>query len=429
MRHGKIIAALSAAALALASLSGCGTETKTEDPIIEGVSGDLEIFSWWVAGSEANGLAALQGVLADKYPDVNFVNNGAATGGGSAKDVLETRMAGGNPPDSFQVHAGAEAQDYISAGQLEDVSALYDEFGLNNVFPKDLVDMLTQDGKIYTIPSNVHRSNVIWASVASLEAAGLSTEDAYYDSIDAFIAALDTAVAAGIEKPLAVGATWTQVHLLETVLMADLDQAQYNGLFDGTTDWNGDEVKAALAHFAKLMTYTNVDRDSMDWEPAMNKMFEGAAVFTIMGDWVPGALDAGNKVEGTDYLWAPSPGTKGTYGFLADSFGLTVGGPNPEAGKAWLDVISSADGQTAFNIVKGSIPARTDIDLATFPAYQQAAAESFKNDKIVGSIQHGAVATIKQGNDTGDAVSKFTTGAMDDAALATLQGELAAAYA
>ncbi|MCL1922251.1 MAG: ABC transporter substrate-binding protein [Propionibacteriaceae bacterium] len=415
MRHGKIIAALSAAALALTSLTGCGSK----EP-------DLEIFSWWVAGSEANGLAALQDVLAEKYPDITFVNNGASCGGGSCKDVLQTRMAGGNPPDSFQVHAGAEAQDYITAGQLEDVSYLYEEFGLNDVFPKDLVDMLTQDGKIYTIPSNVHRSNVIWASVASLEAAGLNTESAYYESIDAFIQALDKAVAAGIEKPLAVGTTWCQVHLLETVLMADLDQATYNGLFDGTTDWAGPEVKVALDHFAKLMTYTNVDRDAMDWEPAMDKIFEGTAVFTIMGDWVPGAL--GEKVEGTDYLWAPSPGTQGTYGFLADSFGLTVGGPNPDGGKAWLDVISSREGQIAFNKVKGSIPARTDIDLTEFPAYQQAAAQSFSNDKIVGSIQHGAMATIQQGDDTGLAVSKFTGGAMDDAAMAALQADLVKAY-
>lgn len=435
MRHGKIIAALCAAALALAGMSSCGTpdDAKTPDPSNTGgaatVSGELEIFSWWTAGSEALGLQKLVDVLGKKYPDVKFVNNGASTGGGSAKDLLATRMAGGQPPDSFQVHAGAEAQDYIAAGQLQDVSSLYTEFGLNNVFPKDLVDMLTKDGKIYTIPSNVHRSNVIWASVTSLQKAGLSTTDAYYDSIDSFLDALAKAKAAGIETPLAVGSTWTQVHLFETVLMADLTPDQYNGLFNGKTDWKGAEVKVALDHFAKLMSYTNADRDSIDWEPALDKVLAGTAVFTIMGDWVPAALDSHSLVDGTDYLWAPSPGTKGVYGFLADSYGLTTGGPNPAAAKAWLDVISSVEGQTQFNQVKGSIPARTDIDLSTFSKYQQAASASFKNDAIVPSIQHGAAATIAQGNAANAAISKFTTSSMADANLTTLQTELAAAFA
>jgi len=188
-------------------------------------------------------------------------------------------------------------------------------------------------------------------------------------------------------------------------------------------------VTKALQSFAKLMSYTNADRGDLDWEPALVKALDGNAVFTIMGDWVPAALDARELVDGKDYLWAPSPGTKGIYDFLADSYGLTTGGPNPVAGKAWLDVISSKEGQEAFNKVKGSIPARTDIDLGSFSSYQQAASDSFKNDAIVPSIQHGAAATIAQGNATGDAVSKFTTSPMGAANLETLQAELVAAYA
>ena len=448
MRSRKIIVGLTAAALSLAGLGACAqpagnnttpppsTPATSATPTSQapttaapGPSGTLEIFSWWVAGSEALGLAELQKVLAQKYPDIKFVNNGASTGGGSAKDVLQTRMLAGQPPDSFQVHAGKEAQDYIAAGQLQDVSGLYTEFGLTTVFPKDLVDMLTQGGKIYTIPSNVHRANVIWASIPALQKAGLPTDNVYFATIADFIAALDKAKAAGIAAPLAIGTTWCQVHLLENVLIADLGADKYNGLFNGTTDWKGADVLAALKDFGKLMSYTNADRGDLDWEPALVKTIDTNAVFTIMGDWVPAAYDSRNLKMGTDWTWAPAPGTKGVYDFLADSYGITTNAPNPAAAKAWLDVISSKEGQTAFNKVKGSIPARTDIDLTTFSAYQQAAAASFKADAIVPSIQHGAAATIAQGNATGTAVSKFTTSPMADANVATLQAELAAAFA
>ena len=434
MRHTKIIVGVMAAAMSLAGLSACGT-SPTTTPTDAGTgtaataSGQLEIFSWWTAGSEALGLEQLVKVLNQKYPDITFVNNGASTGGGSAKDVLQTRMASGQPPDSFQVHAGKEAQDYINAGQLQDVSNLYDEFGLRSVFPPALVDMLTQNGKIYTIPSNVHRANVLWASIPGLQKAGLSTTDIYFNTMDDFIAALDKAKAAGFETPLAVGTTWCQVNLLETVLIADLGADKYKGLYDGTTDWKSAEVTTALQHFGKLMSYTNADRDSIDWEPALVKTIDGDAVFTVMGDWVPAAYDSRNLVNGTDYTWAPSAGTQGIYDFLADSYGITTGAPNPAAAKAWLDVISSKDGQTAFNKVKGSIPARTDIDLSTFSVYQQAAADSFNKDAIVPSLQHGAAATIAQGNAANTAVSKFTTSPMGADNLATLQAELAAAFA
>ncbi|MDR1393022.1 MAG: ABC transporter substrate-binding protein [Bifidobacteriaceae bacterium] len=433
MRRTRILAALGAAAL-LVGTAACGTDdesTSGSDNTGDTTSAtEVEVFTWWTAGSEALGLEQLQGVLTEKYPDVEFINGGITQGGGSGKDLLQTRLAAGQPPDTFQVHAGKEAQDYIDAGQVEDVTDLYEKFGLNGVFPQDLIDMLTQDGKIYTIPSNVHRANVLWAAIPVLEAAGLPTDNAYFASVDDFIAALEKIKTATPDiVPLSVGGTWCQVHLLETILIAELGAEGYNGLFDGSTDWNGANVTTALTKFAKLMSFTNIDRDSFDWEPPMQMLLDGKAAFNVMGDWVPALLDSNDLVAGTDYLYAPSPGTEGIYDFLADSFSRTVGAPHKAGAEAWLDVISSVEGQTAFNKVKGSIPARTDIDLSSFSEYQQSAADSFKSDAIVGSIQHGAAATIQQGNATNDAVSKFTTSSMDADALAALQAALAAAYA
>jgi len=74
-----------------------------------GAAKQLEIFSWWTAGGEAEGLNALFAVYKKKYPDVEIINAAVAGGAGAAaKAVLKTRMQGGNPPDSFQVHGGAE---------------------------------------------------------------------------------------------------------------------------------------------------------------------------------------------------------------------------------------------------------------------------------------------------------------------------------
>src|SRR5699024_11676525 len=100
------------------------------------------------------GLEAMVDVFDEQHPDIEFVNAAVAGGAGSqAKDLLQTRLQSGEPPDTFQAHAGAELQDYINADQVEDVSDLYEEFGLDEAFPDDLIELLTVDDAIYSIPS------------------------------------------------------------------------------------------------------------------------------------------------------------------------------------------------------------------------------------------------------------------------------------
>jgi glucose/mannose transport system substrate-binding protein len=86
---------------------------------------------------------------------------------------------------------------------------------------------------------------------------------------------------------------------------------------------------------------------------------------------------------------------------------LPKGAKNPAGTKDWLMLIGSAEGQKAFNLAKGSIPARTDVPASDFPAYQQAAMKAFKDNKIVSSIAHGAAVSLAWNADISTAVSKF----------------------
>ena len=419
-RFSAAVAALAAATLALSS---CGSDDDDGgDTPAEG-SDQVEVFTWWASGSEKLGLDAMVSVFDEQHPDVEFINGAVAGGAGSAaKDLLQSRLQTNDPPDTFQAHAGAELSDYIAAGQVEDVSTLYDEFGLTDVFPADLIDRLTVDGQIYSIPSNIHRANVVWANPAVLTEAGLDPE-ATYATLDDWFPALDAVQATG-KTALSVATTWTQVHLLETVLLADLGPEAYSGLWDGTTDWSGPEVTAALEDFEKLMSYTNTDRDGLDWPDATQQVMDGQAAYNIMGDWAVAAFEEAGKTAGTDFIYFPVPGTDGVFDFLADSFTLPVGAPHPDGAKAWLETVGSIEGQTAFNKAKGSIPARTDADPSEFSEYQQSAITSFGEDTIVSSLAHGAATPIATLNAISDATSKFTSGASD---LATFQSELATA--
>ena len=214
----------------------------------------MGVFTWWAEGSEKLGLGELEKLFKEEYPNDTFVKLAVAGGAGSnAKARLEADLNNNNPPDSFQGHAGAELFDYIQAGQLQPVNDVIEGLGGSAVFPQDLLDLITVDGNIYSVPSNVHRSNMVWVNPAVLEKAGLGKEAPA--DLDAWIADMEKLKAAGVETPLAVAtAPWTQLHLFESVLLSELGAVQYNALFtDG--DWNAPEVKAAAEKFGTLLSY------------------------------------------------------------------------------------------------------------------------------------------------------------------------------
>src|SRR5699024_1550082 len=313
------------------------------------------------------------------------------------KDMLQSRLQAGDPPDTFQAHAGLELADYIDAGQLEDVSDLYDEYGLTEAFPSDLVELLTLDDEIYSVPSNIHRSNVVWTNVELLEKAGIDPESVPAD-VDAFIADVQKAADSGVTG-LSIGTTLTQVNLLEAILMADLGSEACNGLRTGDTDWTTSEITTALDQRQTLISLTNRDRHGLVWADGPQKQIDGRAAYNVMGDWAVASFQQADWAADEDFGFYPLNGGEPIFGFLADSFTLPVGAPHPDGAKAWLDTISSKDGQLGFSLAKGSIPARTDVETDEFPAYQQTAIESYAQDTICPSLAHGAATPVRWLND------------------------------
>ena len=172
-----------------------------------GAGGDVGVF---VVGRRLRaGTQELENLVTEKYPNDKFVNLAVAGGAGSnAKAKLAADLQNNNPPDSFQGHAGAELLDYIRKGQLEPVNDVIDALGGASVFPQDLLDLLTVKGNIYSVPSNIHRGNVVWANKAVLDKAGITAEPA---DIDAWLSDMQKVKDSGVATPLSVAGTWTQV--------------------------------------------------------------------------------------------------------------------------------------------------------------------------------------------------------------------------
>jgi len=386
----------------------------------------VEIFSWWTGGGEAAGLEAMLGVFGTEYPNVEFINSAVAGGAGTnARAVLASRLQAGDPPDSWQAHAGQEIiGTYVAADQIEPLNDLFEDEGWIEVMPATLIPLISADGQIYSVPVNIHRANVMWTNPALLNELGVSVPTTW----DEFFAACETIEAAD-KICLSMGEQWTAMHLMEVVLLGELGPDAYNALWDGSGDWGSADVAAALGTYAEVLQHVNSDASGLTWQDASQLVANGDAAFNIMGDWVDGYFagdTAGGNlglVPGEGYGWAPPPGTDGAFQFLSDSFTLAKNAPHPEGALDWLRVAGSKAGQEAFNPVKGSICARTDCDTSLFAEYLQTAMADWSTDTVVGSLTHGVTANDTWKNEINTALGLFLT----DSDVAALQAALVAA--
>jgi glucose/mannose transport system substrate-binding protein len=413
-----LVAAYESAGATQTAIEGGGETAAGSDQ-----GGTIEVFSWWTGGGEAAGLEAMVEVFGAAYPNIEFVNAAVAGGAGTnARAVLATRLQAGDPPGSWQGHAGQELiGTYVAADQLEPLNFLYEEQGWLAVMPETLIPLISQDGNIYSVPVNIHRANVMWHNPAILSENGVEVPA----SLEEWFGAMDTLVEGGMDAPLAMGEQWTAMHLMETVLLSSLGPEAYNGLWDGSTDWGSAEVTTALENFDHALSYTNSDASALTWQDAARLVVDGDAAFNVMGDWAEGYFREINMEPNVDYGWSAVPGSDGVFQFLSDSFVLPVGAPDREATIAWLTIAGSLEGQDAFNPVKGSIPARTDGDRSLYGEYLLSAMDDWSSDIVVGSLTHGVVANDSWKSEIDTALGLFLgtrdVGAFQEALVAAFE--------
>jgi glucose/mannose transport system substrate-binding protein len=400
------------------ALAALAAEGITPDPA---ASGKLEFFSWWTAGGEAEGKNDILNLYKQLYPNVEVIDAAVAGGGGeNAKAVLQTRMQGNDPPDTFQVHGGPELIDgYVKPGRMEPVTQLYTDMKMTDAFPKQLQTLVSDGGEIYSVPANIHRGNVVFYNKKVFDDNGIKPPTTW----DELYAAAETLKGKNIPA-LAVGGkdTWAVTMLWEDALIASVGADKFNELMAGKAEWTDPGVVAAFAALAKIWTsgYVNSDYAALTWDEAAGKVLKGEAAMTVMGDWAKGYFQANDTANwSTDIGWVPSPGTAGIFKVITDSFGLPKGAKNADNTKKFLALIGSKTGQVTFNLRKGSIPARTDTDTSKFDVYMKDAAKDFAEAKsLVGSAPHGSATQEAFASAINEAVNTFISNPADMAAAA-----------
>jgi len=324
---------------------------------------DLEITHWWTSGGEAAAVAEMAKAF-DASGD-KWVDGAIAGSGGTARPIIISRILGGDPMGATQLNHGLQAQELIQAGLLQDLTEVAETEGWKDIIkPISLLDACTFEGKIYCATVTIHSWQWLWLSNAAFAKAGIAVPTTW----DEFVAAGPALEAAGI-IPLAMGQQpWQSSGAFSVMAVAIAGQDLWL-----TVHRDKDEAAAAGPEFGKVFEAAVAARSMaaksnvQDWNQATNLVISGAAGGQIMGDWAQGEFQLAGQVAGTDYTCLPGLGANEVISTGGDAFYFPVNDDAEvtAAQKRLASLLVSKELQVAFNLKKGSLPIRGDVDLAT----------------------------------------------------------------
>lgn len=375
---------------------------------------DVEVLHWWTSGGEAAALNVLKDDLGGQ--GIGWQDMPVAGGGGEqAMTVLRARVTAGNAPTAVQM-LGFDILDWAGEGALADLNKVAAEQGWDAVVPDALKAFAKVDGKWVSAPVNVHSTNWVWANKSVLDANGIAVPETWEE----FEAALATLKEAGITPIAHGGQAWQDATVFDAVAMSTGGPEFYKSAFidlDAET-LGGDTMVEAFRRMEVIRANVDDNFSGRDWNLATAMIINGEAGFQMMGDWAKGEFLNAGKVPGEDFLCFRFPGTQDQVTFNADQFAMFDQGGEVSAQQAALaSAILSPNFQSAFNVVKGSVPARTDVSDEAFDACGKqgmkdlAAAASSGN--LYGSMAHGHSAPASVKNAIYDVVTAHFNGEYD----------------
>lgn len=389
---------------------------------------NVEVLHWWTSGGEAAALNVLKEDLESK--GVTWQDMPVAGGGGeAAMTALRARVTAGNAPTAVQM-LGFDILDWAEQGVVGNLNDVAEEEGWAEVVPAALQNFSKYDGNWIASPVNVHSTNWVWINKAALDAAGGKAPETWEE----LVAVLDKMKENGITPLAHGGQPWQDATVFEAVVLSLGNDFYKSALNDLDPEALGsDKMKEAFDRMATLRTYVDDNFSGRDWNLASAMVIEGTGGMQMMGDWAKGEFLKAGKKPGEDFVCIRFPGTQGSVTFNSDQFVMfQVGEDKQKAQKMMASSVMDPEFQSAFNVVKGSVPARTDVPNEAFDDCGKKGmadlAEANASGSLFGSMAHGHGAPAAVKNAVNDVVTQHFNGDLtSEEAVEELQNAVAAA--
>lgn len=322
---------------------------------------DLEVTHWWTSGGEAAAVAEL--AKAFDATGNKWIDGAIAGSGGTARPIMISRITGGDPMAATQFNHGRQAEELVESGLMRDLTEVAERGKWREVIrPSSLLDSCTLDGKIYCVPVNIHSQQWLWLSNSAFEKAGVPVPKNWEE----YVAAAPALEKAGI-IPLAVGQQpWQTTLAFQVILVALAGPDAYTRIFgDKDAEFAAGPEMAKVFEAADHARSMSKGSNVQDWNQATNLVITGKAAGQIMGDWAQGEFQVAGQVAGKDYTCLPGLGVNEVIQTGGDAFyfPLLEDEEKSKAQEVLAETMLAPETQVAFNLKKGSLPVRGDVDL------------------------------------------------------------------
>jgi glucose/mannose transport system substrate-binding protein len=368
----------------------------------------VELFSWWTAPGEADALDALVKLNGRRFPHERIYNRAADSGAG-AKEELAMHLAADDPPDLFQQNAH-DMRKFLAdnPGKIQPLDDLFTEEDLDDtVVVKEVLENVTVDGHVYSMPVNMHRENALFYNKQIFADHDLEPPT----TVAEFFDVCETLKAAGVTPVATSYQGWIQRIMFNSLAMGVMGGAEFSDQWNARKPLDQAMLADAIDNLNRVLTdYANEPADMMfGWTDAADMVHDGEAAMFFHGDWAKGYFVQLDWTPNVDFGVVGAPGAADMFWYGVDVFALPVGAPHAAEASDFLTTVASIDGQVAFNREKGSSPMRLDVPNSRLDAMGQ---------DVLADLQDAAVRSIVRNRDAWDTgLSAYATDRDKDALI------------
>ena len=211
------------------------------------------------------------------------------------KAFIQSSIASGSTPDMFTWWSGATFRDdLVATGQIATLDDVWEQMLASGEFTADSGEPFKVDGHYYAVPLHFNRW-VLFYNPELFTKAGITAEPTTWDEL---IATADKLKAAGITPFVATNQDGWRGFIWFEELMIRTNPKAYLGLFDGTTAYDGPEVRKVFEIWSDMFAkgYFSDPRSNQE----VPDFASGKGAMNLMGEWAIGLMTNAGMVIGKD---------------------------------------------------------------------------------------------------------------------------------
>jgi alpha-glucoside transport system substrate-binding protein len=374
MQRSRGLAAVAVTAVAVMLVAACSSNSKTTNTgpnsnsstaSAANIKGQhLEVIAEWSGAEQAAFQAVLKGFETKTGATVTYTS-----GGDNTSVLVNTRLAGGDPPDvaliaqpGAVVALAAKNQIYPLTGDAltatqADFSPAWQQLG-------------TLNGKLYGVFFKAANKSVVWYNASDFTNAGVQPPTTW----DQFIAASKALSDSGVPAmAIPAGDGWPATDWFENIYLRTAGVANYNKLTQHQIPWTDPTVITALTTWKQYLTtpgavlsgaanesFTQSEADVFGVKPKAAMLYEG--------DFVGTDITALGKFKvGSTAKFFNFPSINGSPQAVVSGGDEAVALKNTPAATELMAYLASPDAAAIWAAKGGFLSANTKLALTTYP--------------------------------------------------------------